>query len=669
MNEALLIYGLLGVIAVAGIVLILAIRLSAGNKAANDLKVNYRTGKSFQIYSYHLLCRFLFTKKYLNRIRSRIEMLDLSDQWTVIKKTMNIAYCDAGLSTLLFLLVVCFNQKVYGIFMGILSIYIIHNQLVKLFVDRLNDKLLIQLEKLLGDIRHHYHVHGMVDDALYDSLEECGHEISGHVMKMYEVLTSEDIDESLSEYYDLVPDKFFKSFLALCYTVQRFGDRTVEGKSVFLSNLNYLKQEINLEILKRRKLNYLFQSLAMISVTPIFTLSAIQKWAESNMKELKIYYRGPYGFIVQMGLFVIVLLSFELINKLQSRQVYEPITDKLEGKLLKIKVIRKIIYSVINRNYSKSKVLEELIKKTGLKVTVEGICLKRILYAIMGFAISLIIIIYAHELQKHNLLYTSYDALIDNNANNQMTEREIIDLERHYVLKLHHRHPTYQMVEEALMQESALPKNTLPIYAKRILDKTQTYDAIYFKWWELLISIIISSGFYYLPYWILLFKKYMMYLSMEDEVMQFHTIILMLMHIERISVEELLEWMSIFSVIFKESLDKCLNNFEQGDYKALEQLKLDEPFLPLMRIVENLQAASDKIAIDQAFDELKIERAYYQEKRKQDNEMILNKKGTWGKIIAFIPLTATVLFYLITPFIHLSITQFINYSNQIKDYL
>jgi hypothetical protein len=140
----------------------------------------------------------------------------------------------------------------------------------------------------------------------------------------------------------------------------------------------------------------------------------------------------------------------------------------------------------------------------------------------------------------------------------------------------------------------------------------------------------------------------------------------MLIHIERIHVEDILSWMEQFADIFKSSISKCINNYEYGDRQALEQLALDEPYTPFVRIVENLQSAADKITIKHAFDELITEREYYQEKRKQDTEILVNKKGMWGKFIAFIPLGATVFLYLLLPFILVSAAQLTEFSEEIS---
>ena len=83
---------------------------------------------------------------------------------------------------------------------------------------------------------------------------------------------------------------------------------------------------------------------------------------------------------------------------------------------------------------------------------------------------------------------------------------------------------------------------------------------------------------------------------MEEEVAQFHTIILMMMHMNPgFHVEEVLEWMEAFSVYFREPLQKCLSNFSSDPYEALEELKLDVTFPPFVRIVENLQLASEEL--------------------------------------------------------------------------
>lgn len=133
--------------------------------------------------------------------------------------------------------------------------------------------------------------------------------------------------------------------------------------------------------------------------------------------------------------------------------------------------------------------------------------------------------------------------------------------------------------------------------------------------------------------------------------MQFQTIILMLMKIERVSVEMILEWLERYSNIFREPITKCVNNYESGAWEALEELKNDVNNEQMIRIVEGLQSAVERIPIREAFDELDTEREYYQAKRKESNERLIQRKGLIGKAIGFTPMISLFVGYLIIPLV------------------
>ena len=100
--------------------------------------------------------------------------------------------------------------------------------------------------------------------------------------------------------------------------------------------------------------------------------------------------------------------------------------------------------------------------------------------------------------------------------------------------------------------------------AKRIYDKLQIINTEYVQWFEILLAFVFAVIGYMAPIWILVFQSKMRQLEMEDEVMQFQTIILMLMRIERVNVEIILEWLERYSNIFKAPITKCVNNYEAG---------------------------------------------------------------------------------------------------------
>ena len=87
---------------------------------------------------------------------------------------------------------------------------------------------------------------------------------------------------------------------------------------------------------------------------------------------------------------------------------------------------------------------------------------------------------------------------------------------------------------------------------ERIEGKLKIINSEYLKWFEVLLGFVFALIAYMAPIWILIFQVKMRQLEMEDEVMQFQTIIMMLMKIERVNVEMILEWLEkIICISFK----------------------------------------------------------------------------------------------------------------------
>ena len=214
-----------------------------------------------------------------------------------------------------------------------------------------------------------------------------------------------------------------------------------------------------------------------------------------------------------------------------------------------------------------------------------------------------------------------------------------------------------QLAVERSKYYKELDDDEIETTAQRIFDKIQIVNSEYVKWFEVLLAFVFAIIGYMAPIWMLMFQAKMRQIEMEDEVMQFQTIILMLMRIERVNVEMILEWLERYANIFKEPIGKCLNNYEAGAWEALEEMKEEISYMPLVRIVESMQAAVEKIPIRDAFDELESERDYYQEKRKESNDRLIKRKGMIGKAIGFAPMVCMFVGYLIIPLVFIGLTS------------
>lgn len=247
------------------------------------------------------------------------------------------------------------------------------------------------------------------------------------------------------------------------------------------------------------------------------------------------------------------------------------------------------------------------------------------------------------------------------NASQEKKARETTEKDNYFLYKYQY---DYEITKEEVTddiinseQYAGITEEELTTVSDRIWDKLQVIQSEYIKWFEVLISLVIMVIGYQAPIALLIFQKIMRKMDMENEVMQFQTIILMLMKIERVNVEMILEWLERYSNIFKEPISKCVNNYESGPWEALEELKNDISFPQLIQIVESLQAAVESIPIREAFDELDTERAYHQEKRKESNERTISQKSMIGKVFGFGPMVVLFVAYLIVPLCVIGMTS------------
>ena len=192
---------------------------------------------------------------------------------------------------------------------------------------------------------------------------------------------------------------------------------------------------------------------------------------------------------------------------------------------------------------------------------------------------------------------------------------------------------------------------------KQIKKKLNIINKEYISWVEILIAFVVGYLGYMAPYLIIKFQVKLRVMEMEDEVMQYQVIILMLMRLERVDVEMILEWLDRYADIFKEQISKCLNNYESGAYEALEEMKEEVTYQEFIRIIESLQSAVEKVPIKEAFEELESDRDYYRDKRKETNARLIDKKGRIGKAVGFAPMVVMFVGYLIFPLMYIGMTS------------
>ena len=683
-----LIFGVLGVfavIAVAYYIIYKKMQTKETKYAAQLIEGTKESSFSMDIFyqKFYIQCSKLpVLKRYALKIRRRLEIINLEDEYITRKQTAQIllkAFCVIIPLTVVVILATKGNMLLM-LSLILFEVFFIET-IMEGFVDKIDNQLLREQIDFFAEIRHAYHEYNMVEEAIYEVAQNDEVKVSRQAERIHEILISDDPEMELEKYYDIAPNSFLKEFAGVSYLTKEFGDRKdKDGASLYLKNLNNITQEMQIEILKRDKLDYVFQSLSMIAALPVLFIDAIKGWAVSQFSFTKQFYNGTLGFYIQVLLIIITFGSYILTRKLKdngSIKAEQTNENPWQAKIYKKKPVKKFVDLFIPKDGTKEyRKMVQLLKDSASKLKLEWLYINRLVFAVLAFVVAVFVFWQAHRMAV-NYVYTEPTSdynLLGNMSDNQ--EKKAMETTERHNIFLKKYENDYTMTQEKLRKELAKSKEyqgysdkELDSEAKAIFEKLQTIQSEHFKWFELLMSFVIGFIGYYCPVFLLIFQKKMRQMDMENEVMQFQTIILMLMKIERVNVEMILEWLERYSNIFREPISKCVNNFESGPWEALEELKNDVSFQQFIRIVESLQAAVEKIPIKEAFDELDTERAYHQEKRKESNERMISKKSMIGKAIGFAPMVCLFVVYLIIPLCVIGMTSMTEAFNEMSSQL
>lgn len=373
-----------------------------------------------------------FIKRYVLKIRRRLEIINVDDEYATRKGTAKILTKALVILVPLIVITILITYTNY-LLMFILLIFEIFmiDTLIDGSVDKIDNRLLREQLDFFSEIRHAYHEYNMVEEAIYQVSQDDEKDISRQGEKIYEILISDDPETEIEKYYDIAPNSFLKEFAGISYLTKEFGDRKVDGASLYLKNVNNITQEMQLEILKRDKLNYVFQSLSVISIAPILLLEPLKNWAISNFSFTASWYQGKSGMIVQILILLLTFISYILVRKLKDNGSTGINTKNTENpwqaRLYKKKIIKKIVDLFIPKEGTKEyRKVGQLLKDSASPLKMEWLYINRICLFIVTFIVSIIVFAQLHVVAI-NYIYTEpttdYD-IIRSDYQKKMSKRQ-----------------------------------------------------------------------------------------------------------------------------------------------------------------------------------------------------------------------------------------------------
>lgn len=342
-----------------------------------------------------------FIKRYILKLRRKLEIMNVEDEYKTRRDSAKILTKALIVIMPLTIITIMLTYTSY-LLMSIILIFelLMIDTLIDGSVDNKDNKLLREQLDFFSEIRHAYNEFNMVEEAIYQVSQDDEREVSRQGERIYEILISDDPETELEKYYDIAPNIYLKEFAGLSYLTKEFGDRKVDGASLFLKNINNITQEMQLEILKRDKLDYVFKSLALIAVVPILMLEPLRKWSISNFTFTQSWYNGKPGTIVQILILIIAVVSYVLVRKLKDNNVgseTRSVESSWQKKVLKNRFVHKLVYLFIPKKGTKDyKKVQQLLKDAASPLKIDWLYVNKIFTAAVVFVISLCLFSYVH---------------------------------------------------------------------------------------------------------------------------------------------------------------------------------------------------------------------------------------------------------------------------------
>ncbi len=678
-NNDLLKYMIIGVGAIFAVIVIAYLVLNKKMQKSDYQQIKkLRRGTESNKLSFEVLYQKLyityskipFIKTYILKLRRRLEILNVDDEYATRRDSAKI------LTIVLLIMLPIITVSIilaHTNYLTLSIILIFELFMVDTFIDNMVDKmdnnLLKEQLEFFAEIRHAYHEFNMVEEAIYQISQDDEKNISKQGEKIYEVLIANDPETELEKYYDIAPNPYLKEFAGISYLTKEFGDRKVDKTSLYLKNVSNITEEMQIEILKRDKIDYVFQSLSIISIVPVLGLEPLKNWAVGNFSFTQSFYSGKGGMVTQILIILLTIICYLLLRKVKNNGSTDKSAQNTQNpwqqKVYKNPIGKRIVNMFVPKKGTKDYIkVQKLLKDSASKLKMEWLYVNRITIAIVTLIISLFLFVQFHKVAT-DWIYTEPTTeynIMTGLTGNELAEAQALTESDNKFLDMFkgNTKTTVQDIKKA-MERSEDYKDSkeeeIEKAANRVYEKLQKINKEVLGWFEVLLSIIFMVLAYMSPIWLMMFQLKMRMMEMEDEVMQFQTIILMLMRIERVNVEIILEWLERYANIFKEPISRCVNNYESGAWESLEVLRNETNYPLFIRIVESLQAAVEKIPIRDAFDELDSDREYYQAKRRESNDRLISRKAMIGKVIGFAPMVVMFVGYLIVPLVFIGLTS------------
>ena len=614
------------------------------------------------IKAFNIIYNFLVKKRIapsLESIRIRIYNNTFGEDWLIKYKTVLYWLISwvLGIASMVFV-ILYFQNNIYITLTFLLFCFEIKSLILNLLIGD-DTNFLVGIYNYSTELQQAYSLEKDISKAIQEANNNSTN--VNLIQRMDYIDKIIDDQEAINEYIQECPNEYLKLIAINCNLINENGDKKdVDGKSVFLENLFYTNALIETEVFKRRRLQFWLRGLAPLTIAPLLAFTPYEMWVSSTLPITDVFYQAKLGFITKLVITIIAIIIFYIIKSFEKASKKRNLNEKTrfwEDNFFKVPLIKKFIFKIKPSNRSaKGYRYKKLISESGEYTKIEYIYLRKILFAIIGFTLTLSVCFYINNISKDSIINnntTKYAKTLVVTNDGQVDSTEI-EKEVMKEVDINDLDGSYIKVREKL-EEYGIVSN-IDNVSQKILQKQIDISNQHIKVYHILLALAVMLLGYNAPEISLKLKMNFRKYEMQNEVIIFETIILIFMYHESATSELILENMAKFADIFKPQIDEVLKEVKRSDVDTLKLLAEEIKYRPFLNIIKNLIKAENLKTRD-AFISLADNRRNYIATRKEDNKEVIYKNVSKSRTLSLIPASLLITLYITVPMFYVSFTQ------------
>lgn len=540
---------------------------------------------------------------------------------------------------------------------------VLYNTLINNSLDKTHEEVLKQLSLSLGSVEENYVRLGTIPDAINEAKR--GPLLNHTFEEIYLILTDNDGESRLEEFYNLVPFQMLQTFAGVCHLLNDVGDEATDtGSSAFRESVELLKMECDMDIRKADYQRKKFEGLQWFPLIPLLLLGLIKWFFTSSIPGTSVLYNGMFGYVVQSLVIILSTIGFYYIANTNTPSVVSQ-DDRSDFilRLLGRKRFRGFVHTLLPHKVKITSRLTKLIDNSLSSKNIEYLYAAKFVAAVVAFFTTLILLgvftITTREFTYNSIQSTS---LLGTSPMTLAEEQRMLDLDKRILSR-----PQPPRERDLELEIQSLFSDMTPMdqadHVDRIIQKYDNYKNARFYWWFVLIAYFVAYLGWNTPEINLMFRKSLVKAEASEDVLQLQTMLYVLMF-TNLNTWDTLYWLGKQSKIHHDVLVYAFHEYTSDPDLALERLKDTSTVPEFERMCDQLESTISDISLREAFASLLNDRAHMMAMREVAQKYTVDKKRVKSTKFAWAPAVLTGVGYFLAPIGILGVKQFIDTFSQ-----